>query len=768
MPEQIWLGQFNIVAGQPQEEGPFAASFTGRHVAGITVDLHFVIQPTRPDTDGLCDEIGRAIDGAFGHTEYSITGNLLLAFGAAHQRLREWNRSSLPEHQMAVGLSLLAVAGDEAYLGQIGPATAFYRHAGRLDLLQPLEPESQRALGLDDTLAPWFHRLQLGPTDTLLLLSGNAGERAEARALDHLLALDPETALSEIFRYLRNEPNVGAVLLGVLGELERAPAGDGAEEAPSPLASGSRSGTQPPRSETPRPAPPEREAPRPRPEPIPEPPIRRRPPSPLGRTHFGLELPPEILDEPPLEDEAPARGTFQQLVASLDTFRRVKADHPDDGRGVLRVIGDERPRRPLTPPPFVLPSAEAVLEDSGKLARSRVAMRPKAPGFRAPFPAIAAASRVDRRLLWGGLAAAVIAVALVLGIPALNSAGSSQRFTSLLNSTKSELASAQHEQNLGKRRELLNQAMTNISEAQRLKPGDAQAQAEATSVSDAVTTLNAVYNVPSVPSLADLSSAGLSPSADVEIEAGDRFYVLDASSGKVIGVPRDSSSPPEVIYEPGATIDGVQGGSAAHITWQPPSGSGDSGTLLILDAQRHLFGYSKLQLRAVALRGIEQWKSATAISFANGNLYVLDASAGTVWRYTPSQDGGFSTDPAPAVARADIKGTTGMSVVGGVFLVGQDGHIHRYLDGQATDFTMPGIDKLPIAPEAPLYDPSNGALYVADRAGGRIVVLQGDGNFQRQLVNAQLTGLRALAVDPGQSRLVGIVGQTLVAVPLPH
>jgi hypothetical protein len=766
VPEQIWLGKFNIVAGQPQEDGPFAASFPDRHAAGATVDLYLVVQPTRPDTDGLCEEIERAIDGAFGHTEYSVTGNLLLACGAAHQRLREWNRSSLPEHQMAVGLTLLALSGGEAYLAQIGPSTAFYRHAGRLDRLEPLEPESRRALGLDDTLAPWFHRLQLGETDTVLLLSGNVGERAEARALDHLLSLDPETALSEVFRYVRDEPNVGAVLLSVLGELSRAPGSDGADDAPSPLGQGARPAAQPPRAATPRPAQPERDAPRP-PDPIPEQPFRRRPPSPLGRTSFGFELPPEILDEPPLDGEAPSRGAFQQLVAGLDSFRRVKAAHPDEGRGVLRVIGDERPRQPLTRSPFALPSAEAVLEASDSIARSRVAMRPSAPGFRAPFPLLAVA-RVNRKFVIGGLAAAALGAVLLLGLPALNSAGASQRFSTLLNSTKTELASAQNEQDPAKRRELLNQALSNIDEARRLRPGDPQAQSAASSVSDAVSTLDAVYNLPSVPALADLSAAGLTPSANVEIAAGDRFYVLDAAAGKVIGVPRDASAQPEVIYETGASVDGVQGGKAVHIAWEPSASAGDTGTLLILDAQRHLFGYSRLQLRGVPLHGVEEWKSAAALSFANGDLYILDNTAGLVWRYTPSQDGGFNTDPAPAVARADIKAATDMSVVGGVFLVGQDGRIHRYLDGQESDFTMPGIDKLPAAPEPPLYDPANGALYVADRAGGRILVLQGDGRFQRQLVNTQLTALRGISVDPGEKRLVGVAGQTLVAIPLPQ
>lgn len=749
MPDHLWQGRFNIVAGQPREDGPYAAIFADRQAAGVQVGLFVVIQPTRPDTDNLCAEVQRAIDEAFGHPEYSITGNLLLACGAAHQRLRQWNRSSLPQHQMGIGLTLLAIAGNEAYLAQVGPSIAFYRHTGRLDRLEPLEPEARRPLGLDDTLAPWFHRLQLGPTDALLLVTSNVGERADPRAIDHLLALDPETALPEIYRYVRAEPNVGAVLIGVLNEPQTLPSNDAPETVSATATTAVPAQRAPERAPV---EPPQR--------PPAEPP-RRRPPSPLGSARFGLELPPEILEEPPLEP-AGSRNAFQQLLASLDSFRRVRAEHPDAGGGILHVLGNERPRQPA-PPPFALPSPEAVLAGAGEIVRPRISMRANAPGFRAPFPVVAAASRVNRRLLFGGLAAAIVLLVLVVGIPALASSGRTQRFNALLRATQSKLASAQNEPDLGKRRELLNQAMSDIDEARHLKPNDPRAQAAASSVADAVTTLDAVYQLPSMPALADLSSAGLSPSSDVEIAAGDRFYALDVASGRVIGVPRDNAAQPEVIYEAGSSVDGVQGVKAAHIAWQP----GDPGTLLILDAQRHLFGYSRLQLRAIPLRGVEQWKSATAMAFANGALYILDAQAGIVWRYAPSPDGGFSTDPAPAVARADLKDGQGMSVVGGIFVVGQDGRIRRYLDNQETAFTMPGIDKLPTAPQPPLYDAGSGAIFVADRGNGRIIQLQGDGRFQRQLTNAQLTGLRALAVDPGQNRLIGVIGQTLVAIPLP-
>ena len=68
------------------------------------------------------------------------------------------------------------------------------------------------------------------------------------------------------------------------------------------------------------------------------------------------------------------------------------------------------------------------------------------------------------------------------------------------------------------------------------------------------------------------------------------------------------------MYEDGSQIDGVRAGKAHHIAWQPPAGAAGAGTLLILDASRHLFGLTNGDLRAVPLRGVEQWRADTAMA----------------------------------------------------------------------------------------------------------------------------------------------------------
>jgi len=738
VPESIWLGQFNIVGGQVQEEGPYAAHLTGRSVADSIANLYTAIQPTSEDTEQLCAEVQQTIGRMFGRAQYSVTGNLLLALGKAHQHLRDWNRSSLPDHRMGIGISCLAIAGDEAYLAQAGPSTAFYRHNGRMELLQPLEPEAQAALGTADSLSPWFQRLELEQGDTLLLLTGNFGIRADPDLIEQYLTQDPESALAGLYRYARAERDCGALLLAVTEAV--GPAGRTVTES-----RGAQAG---------EPFVLERNDDRGR---------KRQQPGGTGKLD-----PDRPLREPPLGPGGPRRSPSP---LGRSPFRRVNAVHPDEGAGVVRIMGAERPRQRFGGPAHALATPDAALAAATNIPRSSVRMRSGLPSFRARFPGLGGRRRGVAPLLAGGIGVVAAIALLWLGIPALIASGRSQRFSTLVRSAQTQLSTAQSENDLSKRRELLNQALTNIDEARRLRPADTRAMGEATSVSDALTTLDAVYALPDVPELANLSAAGLSPSSTVEVAAGDRLYVLDFAAGKVFATARNSSPLPaavsEVVYEDGSSIDGVQAGKAHHIVWQPSTGPGDSGTLYILDSARHLFGLSRNDLRAVPLRGVEQWRSDTAMALSGGVLYLLDAAGGLVWRYGAAGNG-FDTDPAPALARADIRDAGGISVVGGIFLTGQDARIRRFLDGQEGPFKLAGIDRAPTAPQPPLFDPATGWLYIADRGNGRIIVLEGDGRFKRQLVNARLAGLRSATIDSGESRLVGVIGQSLVAIPLPR
>ena len=71
----------------------------------------------------------------------------------------------------------------------------------------------------------------------------------------------------------------------------------------------------------------------------------------------------------------------------------------------------------------------------------------------------------------------------------------------------------------------------------------------------------------------------------------------------------------------------------------------------------------------------------------NGNLYMLDAVAGQVWRYVPKGDGYPDKpeayfDPVPSVAAKGLE----LLIEGRVYVITADGQIAKYLGAQPQSF----------------------------------------------------------------------------------
>jgi hypothetical protein len=219
----ISYGQFNIVAGSVQEDGPFAGIVENRTPAESVADLYLVLEPAYGGSDAFCAELLTLIETQFGRPQYSLTGNLLQALRAAQEHLRAWNKNAPSEKQAGVGVACLAVSGNEAYLAQIGPGLVYLRHDGLLHRIEAHEPESQTPLGYSIACAPEFTRFELSQGDSALLVNSSFGSLVDDSAADEILALPPADALPAIFRLARQQPEFSALFLSVTGELPPPP-----------------------------------------------------------------------------------------------------------------------------------------------------------------------------------------------------------------------------------------------------------------------------------------------------------------------------------------------------------------------------------------------------------------------------------------------------------------------------------------------------------------------------------------------------------------
>lgn len=219
----FWVGQFGVVDGKAQEESPWVGLFpdTGRAHTEETVDLFVVVEPALPGSEDYCRDLSQAIGKQFRERRLSLTGGILRALKAAHENLRDWNRRSLKQHQVAAGVSCLALRGGaaatrEAYLGQVGPAAAVLLSGDSLVRLEPRLPDAVEPIGLHEEFWPDFSRHEIQEGDRLLLLSTGLASTFSDEELAEALRPHPEDTLPVLYGRAKEMRHCAAILVARL------------------------------------------------------------------------------------------------------------------------------------------------------------------------------------------------------------------------------------------------------------------------------------------------------------------------------------------------------------------------------------------------------------------------------------------------------------------------------------------------------------------------------------------------------------------------
>jgi serine/threonine protein phosphatase PrpC len=215
----IWVGQFGIEDGEARETTPWVGVYPASDHDEDGADLYVLVDPALPGSEEFLAEMKDAIGRVFHESNASLTGGVLRALRTANENLRDWNRRSLKEHQVAAGVSCLAVTESEAYLAQVGPSLAYFFRGGKVEDAIAAIPGATDALGLQDEFWPEFRRYDLYPGDRLLLLSPGLASKFAAAPLADALALDGEEALPELYKLARGEANCGALLVASTPEV---------------------------------------------------------------------------------------------------------------------------------------------------------------------------------------------------------------------------------------------------------------------------------------------------------------------------------------------------------------------------------------------------------------------------------------------------------------------------------------------------------------------------------------------------------------------
>jgi hypothetical protein len=259
-------------------------------------------------------------------------------------------------------------------------------------------------------------------------------------------------------------------------------------------------------------------------------------------------------------------------------------------------------------------------------------------------------------------------------------------------------------------------------------------------------------------------------------------YVLDRGGGQVyhhaLNEQRNALRNPtadQLLLQQGQAIDGATVGSLVDLAWQDDGGDRQAGALLVLDRDGQLFEYNPAwdQVSHRSLGGPETWRLPTSLRTFDSNLYLLDSMANQVLKYPAGQ---YENLPDRWIAQSDtdLRTAVDMGIDGSIYVLHNNGKLDKYFGGERVPFAVTRLPRVLGSANA-LYleeEEATQYIYIADASERRIVQLDHEGTFVRQLQPSlgqeelfrQLSGLH---VDEMEAKLYYIAANTLYITDLP-
>ncbi len=805
MTEPLQVGQFAIVDHEPVDRGPNAGIFEGKGPVDERAELFVLAEGTTPASEAFAGHVVTAIGTAWGGFDMSLSGCLTSAFREAERNVWDWNRKSIAQHQVSIGLTCFAHRGNQAIVAQSGSGVAFHLHQGEL-LTYYARGEKARAIGSGAPPEPNLTRVDLQPGDRVLLLSTSGVEELDSDVIAGILALPGQQALQDLYQRLRGQRHITALLIAAPDAPEEraqpprasddVTIGDDdavidathdggrgfqpslfiddeheadVEAARKALVSistraSARSAPHAPLAEHFSIQPLRRavgesniadlaERMRTRLEMASAPPIGAAPAPRAEASQATVASPPR-----PIWNSGPASGGGQQRTGSARVDSPQTARNRSFQRGLVNESSSATPAQSSSyaaAPPVGELAAERTRRLQGQTSTGAVSNSVLISGG---SPLIRTRDNMGGRWKGNGSLSrnrttigggwfndrVLILGAIALFVIILVFFVAPRLFGANGPSPDDLLAEAQsHYETYQTATNPADQrvALTQ-AESLLLEAQDAGGQSiESTELFNQVAGALSVLDNVVAPASVE-TIADLSQFGSAPVTPSD----MEVGSGYVFLLDTSSS---QVIAQP-------TGGTAATVVYGIDSATGHDrpmaiamlpNGLLVLDASGHFWlafpGYDPSPVVLNAPAGM----AITDLAAYNGDLFVLDAAEAAVYRFTPTENG-FENAPEVYFAAPGLKQAARLLIDRDVMTMTADGTINRYtLDGAALTLSQAGIDQtVASAQQLRTFDGGDSFAY-PDPQQDRIVVVRRDGTFDRQYQAEAFAGLSALTMD---------------------
>ncbi len=764
MNDALQVGQFAIVAHEPQERGATIGIAEGNGTGAERCELFALAEGTTPAAHEYAGHLVSQAERTWKTLNLSLTGALIAIYGEAQRSLLDWNTRSVSQHRVGLGLGCLARQGDRIVLAARGPASILHASGDALTLHEPDDEHVEPMNGLEPG-QPQLTSLTLTPGDRVLLVTTNVTDSLSEDALADILSRSLPEVLPNLYRRITHLRDAAVLLVGVpeAGEAILPPPAPPAESEPQdegPIiggeapAGGSSRDFQPSLFVESSPEASALDV------------ARRRLEDVDARSRVDAELPQatplaEAQELPPLRRAAGDSGPVPQLPSAARPAS-------GDGHSFFRQVAHVR--QPPAPPVTSHHTGVAPVSQLAADRRMQLSATTNVPtsGSLAAGPRTGSAIVRARRNMGGGMRtggrtetagggfsppawlAALVAILLLAGIvswavlPGLLESDEATRLSQLIDEAEREIATANAVDQPDQRRAALTRARGILLEATAMAGGASLAEPLLRQADRELAALDAIATPMQIRTFADLRGFGEAPIAARQLVVSESHaYLLDSARGQVISITL-STGKKATVFAAGEETPSAP----VAITYADVSRPGGS-ALLIVDEGGGLWTWSTAGWVAEIEFARPAGLTVTDMYFAEGRLFVLDAPNATVYSFAASPSG-FGLDPVVVHQGSELANARRIMVDGGVFLTADaDGSIRRYSGELTLLLAQAGIDTPLTAAATPHTSGFANEIAILDASADRIVILAEDGTFARQYRHAELENLTAFTMRGG-------------------
>ena len=200
---------------RPKNPLPFYSVFPGRG-SQDSVDFHLLIETGSTEAESLCQRALSSLQTSLtGGGRTSLTTVLQEAFQACHEELEDANAPNDLASRVGVGVTCLALRGDESYLAVVGDAVMYLRDQHGVSKITPaIQGTSSPVLGTSqDPIEVTMARPALKDGESLLVASGSLEDAVGYDGIENILSTSPEAAIEKLTLLMGDDPLFLAIIL---------------------------------------------------------------------------------------------------------------------------------------------------------------------------------------------------------------------------------------------------------------------------------------------------------------------------------------------------------------------------------------------------------------------------------------------------------------------------------------------------------------------------------------------------------------------------